>query len=108
MEWFVGFPLKDQALAGAPALALCPFPRVSATPPNPAWHPKQPSFWPPIPPTLHQTVPRTPPEPHHSITVVPLIRDPRYYDEAPGGLGGSYGGMSGREGALFPPFHRKQ
>ena len=40
MEWLVGFLLKDQALAGALALAFCPFPHVSATPPNPAWRPK--------------------------------------------------------------------
>ena len=45
-----------------PGSGLGPVPRVSATSPNPAWRPKPLSRWPPIPPTLHQTVPRAAPE----------------------------------------------
>src|ERR1039457_180210 len=101
MEWFVGFPLKDQALAGAPALALCPFPRVSASPPNPAWRRKQPSFWPPIPPTLHQTLPRDAPETPRRPS------DPR--SEGRWGVsGGATEVGAGGWGTPFLPFHRKQ
>ena len=39
-EWLVGFPLKYQALVGAPAQVLCPFPGLSATLPDPVWRPK--------------------------------------------------------------------
>jgi hypothetical protein len=53
--------------------------RVSATHPNPAWHPKPSSLWPPIPPTMHPSVPRAPPEPPRST----LDLDRGYYGEAP-------------------------
>jgi hypothetical protein len=39
-----------------------PAKRASATHPNPAWHPKPSSLWPPVPPTLHQTLPRDAPK----------------------------------------------
>ena len=45
-----------------------PVPRGSATSPNPAWRPKPLSLWPPIPPTLHRTLPRASPEPPHSTS----------------------------------------
>jgi hypothetical protein len=43
--------------------------RVSATPPNPAWRPKQPSLWPHTPPTLHHgTLAGHSPEPRRSTS----------------------------------------
>ena len=56
--------------------------RVSASHPNPAWHPKPSSLWPPVPPTLPPTVPRATPEPPRST----LDLDRAYYGEAPMGL----------------------
>jgi hypothetical protein len=47
---------------------------VSATHPNPAWRPKQPSCWPPNRPALHQTVLWAAPGPRRGLTVAPLIR----------------------------------
>ncbi len=41
---------------GCPGSGRLPVSRASAVHPNPAWRAKQPSLWPPIPPTLHQTV----------------------------------------------------
>jgi hypothetical protein len=38
-----------------------PVSRVLATHPNPAWRPKPSNLWPPVPPTLHQTLPRAAP-----------------------------------------------
>ena len=49
------------------------------THPDPAWRPKQPSRWPPIPPTLHQTLARHAPETHRGTS----IPDQRYYGESP-------------------------
>jgi len=63
-----------------------PVPRVWATHPNPAWRPKQPSFWPPFPPTLHRTVLRASPEPPRRLAVAPLIRDQRGDGESPANL----------------------
>ena len=36
---------------------------------NSAWHPKQPSLWPPIAPPLHKSLPRASPEPRRILTV---------------------------------------
>jgi hypothetical protein len=76
---------------------LWPVSHVSTPHPNPARHPRQPSLWSPIPPTLHPTVPRAPPEPHRST----LDPDRGYYGEAPVRPRWGYGGMSGPEGTLF-------
>jgi hypothetical protein len=51
---------------GSGSLPVC---RVSAAHPNPTWHPEQPSLLPPIPLTLHPSVPGAPPEPHRSTSV---------------------------------------
>src|ERR1017187_1407032 len=56
--------------------------RISASHPNPAWHPKPSSLWPPVPPTLPPTVPRATPEPPRST----LDLDRGCYGEAPMGL----------------------
>jgi hypothetical protein len=57
--------------------------RVSTIHPNPTWHPKPSSLWPPrfLPPCTGPSrgTPR-------SLPVVPLIGDKRYYGEAPVGL----------------------
>jgi len=63
-----------------------PVPRVWATHPNPAWRPKQPSFWPPFPPTLHRTLLRAAPHPPRRLAVAPLIRDQRGDGESPANL----------------------
>ena len=77
---------------GCPGSGRLPVSRASAVHPNPAWRAKQPSLWPPIPPTLHQTVLRAAPEPHRSLTVVPLIR----IRGTTARLRWGYGAMSGR------------
>ena len=83
MELLLGLPEGSRAKR-CPGSGPLPVSRVSATHPNPAWHPKQPSLWPPIP-TLHQTVPRAAPEPHRSTS----DSNQRYYGEAPMTLPGS-------------------
>ena len=80
MEWLLGLPEGSRAKR-CPGSGPLPVSRVSATHPNPAWHPKQPSLWPPIP-ILHQTVLRAAPEPHRSTS----DSNQRYYGEAPMGL----------------------
>ncbi len=69
-----GFSSEGSGARRCPGCGRLPVSRVSAPPPNPAWRPKQPSLRPPISATMHQTVPRVPPEPHGSPTVVPSIR----------------------------------
>jgi hypothetical protein len=59
--------------SGEPGAGRCrssgrwPVPRVWAAHPNPALRPKQPSFWPPFPPTLHGKLLRAAPEPRRSL-----------------------------------------
>jgi hypothetical protein len=76
MEELLGLPGGSGAKR-CPGSGPLPVSRVSATHPNPAWHPKPSSLWPPVPPTLHPTLPRDAPEP-------------------PGRLRRGYGDMSGR------------
>jgi hypothetical protein len=81
MEGLLGLPEGSRAKR-CPGSGRLPVSRVWATHPNPAWHPKQPSLWPSIPPTPHQTVPRAAPEPPRSTS----DSNQRYYGEAPVGL----------------------
>ena len=62
MEWLLGLREGPRAKR-CPGFGPSPVSRVSATHPNPAWHPKQPSLWPPAPPTPA-------PDPPASLTVV--------------------------------------
>jgi hypothetical protein len=86
MEWSQGLPEGSCAkrCPGSGALTVC---RVSATHPNPAWHPKQPSLW----PLFLQTCTTPSREPHRSLTVAPLIGDQRGDGEAPGRSAGGSG-----------------
>ena len=59
-EGLLGLPEGSRAKR-CPCSGPLPISRGSATHPNPAWHPKRSSFWPPVPPTLHPTVPRASP-----------------------------------------------
>ena len=68
MEGLLGLPEGSRAKR-SPGAGPLPVFRVSATHPNPAWHPKPSSRWPPIPPTLHRTLPRASPEPPRSTSV---------------------------------------
>ena len=81
MKGLLGLPEGSRAKR---CLGSGPLPasRVSADHPNPAWHPKPSSRWPPVPPTLHPTLPRPAPEPHRST----LDPDRGYYGEAQMGL----------------------
>src|ERR1039458_2608940 len=67
--------LKGHAPSGAPALAVYPSPASR----RPIRTQLQPSRWPPIPPTLHQTLARHAPETHRGTS----IPDQRYYGESP-------------------------
>ena len=78
MEGLLGLPEGSRAKR-CPGSGPLPVSRVSATHPNPAWRPKQPNLWPPIPSTLYQTVPRAAPEPHRSTS--DLYQ--RHYGEVP-------------------------
>src|ERR1039458_3412284 len=77
-----GLSTEDQALAGAPDLALCPFPasrhplRIRLGPTNS--RASGPRFLPPCTRPSRGTPRRLP--------VVPLIPDKRYYGESPVGL----------------------
>jgi len=62
MEWLLGWPEGSRA-ERCPGSGPLPAGRVSATHPNPAWHPKPSSLWLPLPPILHPTLPRAVPEP---------------------------------------------
>jgi hypothetical protein len=79
-------------LKRCPGSGALPVSRVSATHPNPAWHPKPSRLWPPVPPTLHKTFPRDAPESPRSTS----DSNQRYYGETPVGLRWGYRGMSGR------------
>jgi hypothetical protein len=84
LEGLLGLP-KGSRAKWRPGFDPLPISRVSATHPNPPWHPKPSRLWPPVPPILHPTIPRT----ARSLTVVPLARGQRYYGEAPVRLRGS-------------------
>ena len=76
---------------------------VSATHPNPAWHPKESSLRPPVPPLLHlflQTCTRPSREPQGGFGV------PTGW--LPDGLRVASGWPRGQPGTLFRPLHRKQ
>ena len=76
---------------------------VSAAHPNPAWHPKESSLRPPVPPLLHlflQTCTRPSREPQGGFGV------PTGW--LPDGLRVASGWPRGQPGTLFRPLHRKQ
>ena len=56
MEGLLGWPEGSRSQR-CPGSGPLPVFRVSAAHPKPAWHPEPSSLWPPVPPTLHQTVP---------------------------------------------------
>src|SRR5208282_5258095 len=95
MEGLLGFSLRDQALDGAPALAVDPFPASQRPVRIQLGTLNSRAFWPPTAPTLHPTAPGVAPEPPASVTVVPLSRGQRYYGEAPARVWWGYGGISG-------------
>ena len=99
MEWLVALPAGSRAKR-CPGSGPLPASRVSATHPNPAWRPKQPSLWPPIPPILRQTLPRAPPESPRSTSDL----NQRYYGETPVGLRR----YERAAGDTVPPLPRKQ
>jgi hypothetical protein len=68
MEGLLGVPEESRAQR-CPGSGPLPISRASATHPHPACRPEQPSLWPPVSPTLHQTLPRPAPEPHRSTSV---------------------------------------
>jgi hypothetical protein len=76
---------------GCPGSGCLPVSRVWATNPNAAWRSKQPSLWPPIAPTPHQTLPRAPPDTHRRLPVAPLIADQRGDGESPVSIRWGYG-----------------
>ena len=78
-QWFLSFPLQDQVPDGAPTPAFRPLAASTRPFQTELSAQKQPSFRAPVPPTLHPSVPRTPPEPHRST----LDSDRGYYGEAP-------------------------
>jgi hypothetical protein len=90
MEWLLCFPLKDQALDGAPALALGPFPS-SRQPSEPSLAPQTvkplASYCSSPAPDHPAVLPIVSPEPHRST----LDPDRGYYGEAPGRLRWGYG-----------------
>jgi hypothetical protein len=87
-----------------PGSGRLPIARVWATHPNPAWRPKQPSFWPAVPPNRHRTALRAAPHPPRSLAVVPLIR----IRGTTARLRGGYGGMSRRQATLSTETARNQ
>ena len=98
-EWLSGLP-EDHAPSGAPALALYPLPASRRPIRTQLGAPKSrasgPRFLPPCTRPSRGS--------RRSLPVVPSIR----IEGTTGRLRWGYGGMSGRSGTLFPPFHRKQ
>ena len=86
--WLVGFPLKDQALAGAPALALCPFPASRRPLRTQLGAPNSRASG----PLLLQPCTRPSRGTPRRLAVDNIV----IYGESPGGLRWSYGGMGGR------------
>lgn len=66
MERLLGVPEGSRGKR-CPGSGPLPVFRALAYHPIPAWRPKRSSLWPPVPPPLHQSVPRPAPEPHRSM-----------------------------------------
>ena len=81
-----------QPPGGCPGSDSLPVSSVRATLLDPVWRPKPLSLWPPIAPTLRQTLPRASPEPRRRLPVAPLIGYQRCYGEAPARLRRDSGG----------------
>jgi hypothetical protein len=69
VEWLLGLSLRDQALDGAPAVPVCPFPAARRPIRSQLGALNNRAFWPPTTPTLPQTVLGASPEPHRSTSV---------------------------------------
>jgi hypothetical protein len=96
--------LRVQALDVASALAVCPFTASWSASRTQLGTFEQPSLWPPIPPTLHETILRASPDPRRRLAVVPLIREQRYYGESPARVRRGHGGVSRRFGR-YPTYY---
>src|ERR1035441_11032427 len=91
IEWLLGLP-EGSGAKRSPGSGPLSGSRVSATHPNPAWHPKQSSLWHPGSSNPAPDRPGAPPPPPPPQPLTPRSGSKR---RGPGGGGGAGGGGGG-------------